>query len=380
MSPYPGSRSAPARRLSPKQAAQVKELTQAFLRLLKEKRYEEALDCCRRAAKLAPGMSGCHSDAALCLTYLGRWEEAIAQCKLALRYGPPALPTLDLLSQSYGYLGQMEMARNWGLKALNARLKLFDRPVAMPHAPAPLPPPPSPATREHNIIAFSLFGASPKYCETAIFNAEARARVYPDWTCHFYVDETVPEHVLARLDIAGSRVMRVPDHAKPWPGPMWRFLAYDTLGVHRVVFRDADSLISTREANAVAAWIASGRLFHHMRDFQTHTELLLAGLWGCGGGSLPPMRLLVETFMREPLKSEHFADQFFLREFVWPYARSSLLQHDSLFGFLEAAPFPDGPPPPDFHVGVCESGGIVTLAIDVPDSTPVEWTLERFRF
>jgi hypothetical protein len=70
---------------------------------------------------------------------------------------------------------------------------------------------------------------------------------------------------------------------------MWRFAAYDDPNVDRVIFRDADSIISTREAGAVEEWVASGQAFHAMRDYGSHTDLLLAGMWGVARGALPPM-------------------------------------------------------------------------------------------
>lgn len=204
--------------------------------------YEDALDRCMNAAALAPDLSACHSDAALCLVNLKRWDEAIKEALIAVRLGQPSLSTLDILSQSYGHVDQLDNTRIWGLRALNARMQVFGGPASIVHTAAPLPPPPSAATRERNVIAFSLFGNSAKYCEVAVLNVEARAQVYPDWSCHFYVDETVPAHVIARLDVPGSRVLVVPSEVRNWPGPMWRFLAYDTPDLHRVIFRDADSL------------------------------------------------------------------------------------------------------------------------------------------
>ena len=43
---------------------------------------------------------------------------------------------------------------------------------------------------------------------------------------------------------------------------MWRFAALDDAALHRILFRDADSVISEREGQAVQAWIDSGKLFH----------------------------------------------------------------------------------------------------------------------
>ena len=63
-------------------------------------------------------------------------------------------------------------------------------------------------------------------------------------------------------------------------GLMWRFLVLDDHEVDRFLIRDADSLISKREVAAIEAWQQSDKRFHLMRDYFSHTELLLAGMWG----------------------------------------------------------------------------------------------------
>lgn len=355
--------------------AELAALAGCFRQAYAARRFADALESAQQAARLAPGLAAVRCDAAACLIELGRWDEAIAEAELALRLDSPSLAPLDALAHAHGALGHWDEVRVWGLKALEARAGQFGGLAPLAHDPAPLPPPPSSETRAHNVIAFSLFGGSPKYCEVAVMNAEKRAAHYPDWTCHFYLDGTVPGHVVKRLLAAGSRVFRVDDHERQWPGPMWRLIACDAPGLHRVIFRDADSLIGAREAGAVAEWIASQARFHCMRDGASHTELLLAGLWGCTGGALPPIRDLVAQFLEKPLASSHFADQYFLRELVWPYARESLMQHDSLFGFGDPRPFPEGPRRDDFHVGSGEGGVRTGMQADFPDGTEVVWTL-----
>lgn len=172
-------------------------------------------------------------------------------------------------------------------------------------------------------------------------------------------------------------MVRVDEAARQWPGPMWRFLALDDAQAQRILFRDADSVISEREAEAVAQWLASDKHFHALRDNGTHTELLLAGLWGVVGGALPPLAQLARLFFAEPVASRHFADQHFLRRYVWPYARRSLLQHDSMFGFLDAAGFPGGPMPEDFHVGYAEGSPRFELPCALAEGSRVRWTLYR---
>lgn len=338
-------------------------------------KFDEALSLALQAIEIAPQIAVPRTDAAVCLSRLGRWKEAIEHAHKAYELDPQSIGTLDALAHAHGILGDWESVRLWGLRALENRVRQFAGPKPLPQHAGPLPPPPAAATRRYNLIAFSLFGTSPKYCETAVLNAVERGRVYPDWTCRFYVDGSVPAHVLERLEGAGAEIIRVEEKARQWPGPMWRFLAADSPGLHRAIFRDADSIISEREALAVTEWVESNSRFHHMRDACSHTELLMAGMWGCVGGALPPITALVERFLEKPIASTHFADQYFLREFVWPYARESLLQHDSLFGFADFRPFPDGPRSDAFHVGGNEGAMAFSMGSPYPDGTTVRWSI-----
>jgi hypothetical protein len=210
-----------------------------------------------------------------------------------------------------------------------------------------------------------------------VLNVQEQPHIYPHWVCRFYVDDSVPGDVIGRIRQSGGQIVKMDGPVARWPGPMWRFLALEDPQAHRVLFRDADSVISQREAGAVQQWIASGKRFHIMRDWCSHTELMLAGLWGVVGGSLPPLRQLMERFMSEPLESQHFADQYFLRQYVWPYARASLMQHDSVFGFMDGVPFPDGARPDNFHVGCLETAPWFSAKSTLPEGSAVTWTLYR---
>jgi len=151
------------------------------------------------------------------------------------------------------------------------------------------------------IISFSLFGGSSAYIEPAVLNAETAKDIYPEWTCRFYVDDSVPDTAIGRLKSNGAEIVRVDAEEAQWPGTMWRFLAADDTEASWVIFRDADSVISHREAEAVKEWMASGKLFHTMRDAETHTELILAGLWGMAAGTVPDMKGKIRTYLQQPL-------------------------------------------------------------------------------
>jgi hypothetical protein len=341
-------------------------------------RYQESLDLCLQITREHPQAPQAWYNASVNAVVLRRWQDAVGYAQTALARGGKDIGIFDILAHAHDPLKQWDKVRYYGLMALNTRDRHFNaQPIIPWPEPKPVPPPPSPETRERNIIAFSLFGNHPKYCETAVLNVQAQPDVYPNWVCRFYVDNSVPDHVIARIQKGGGEIVPVTGPAAQWPGPMWRLLALNDPQAHRILFRDADSVISRREAAAVEQWLASGKRFHMMRDHGSHVELILAGMWGVVAGSLPPLEKLMEPFMSRPLEYRHFADQFFLRRYVWPYARASLMQHDSIFGFMDAAPFPDGKRSGDFFVGGGEIMASASTKTHLPDGSAIVWKLYR---
>lgn len=330
-----------------------------------------ALACARDLAALVPDSAAPFAMAAACCVYLGRHAEAEAFATQALAHDPDQLEALDALSHARYALGRRDEAAPFGRRALELRDRRYGNPP--PDAPALEPAPRFDAARpERNAIAFTLYGASSKYCENAILNAEARATVYPGWHCRFYVDDSVPGFALRRLEASGARVLHVAEAHRVLPGTLWRFLACDDPGLDRVLLRDADSVIGAREAGAVAEWLTSGRHFHVLRDYGSHTDLILAGLWGMVRGALPPVAPALHAFA-PGYGARWLADQAFVRTWVWPHARRSLLQHDSVFGFLDPRPFPGGTVSDAAHVGVYDSGWRFETACDAPDGATLWW-------
>jgi tetratricopeptide (TPR) repeat protein len=341
-------------------------------------RYKESLDICLQIVHAHPEIVDAWGNVAVNCARLGRWQDVIEYGQAALVRGSTMLGIYDSLAHAHGHLEQWDKARRYGLQALSIRDSLFGgKPVIPLSNLPPLPPLPCAQTRERNIISFSLFGGNSKYCEPAVLNVQEQPKIYPNWVCRFYVDGSVPENVINRIRAGGGQVAQVNGAALQWPGPMWRLLALDDPQAHRILFRDADSVISQREADAVEQWLTSEKRFHMMRDWYSHTELMLAGLWGIVAGSLPPLDKLMECFMSAPLQSRNFADQFFLRQYVWPYARTSIMQHDSVFGFMDAASFPSKKGPEEHNVGYVESSSIYHAKSDLSDGSEAFWELYR---
>lgn len=341
-----------------------------FLGHFRAGRFADALAVCQKLIARGIRHPNVYADAAVACVYLSRRDDAISFAKQAIALDPKNLACLDALAHAYGAKRDWPACAAAGRKALDLRAqKVAD--LAPFHADLAHPLPDA----DKDVIAFSLFGGDAKYCETAILNCLEQPAIYPGWICRFYVDGSVPQQVIDRLVAAGGEVIMAPDAIAGWPGPMWRFAAYDADDVRRVIFRDADSVISEREAGAVRDWIISGRKFHVMRDNGSHTELMLAGLWGATKGALPQMVTMVADFLREKPENAHFADQLFLRRYIWPFARLDLVHHDSVFGFMDGRRFPEGPHRDDFHVGYAEGSPFITITSSLPDGSDAIWEL-----
>jgi Tetratricopeptide repeat len=205
-----------------------------------------------------------------------------------------------------------------------------------------------------DIISFSLWGNNPVYLRGAVSNLLEAPIVYPGWQCRFYVDETVPLDFVVFVQEAGGQVVIENPNQSLRAKLCWRFQVANDPTVRRFLVRDADAVINSREARAVAEWLASDRWFHIMRDYWTHTDLILAGMWGGRSGLLPLLMPLIEQYKPGRLETANI-DQWFLRDCVWPLIRDRALIHDRNFRAGNSCPWPDSDPPGNFHVGQNEA-------------------------
>lgn len=260
----------------------------------------------------------------------------------------------DVLCHYAGESGDLDKAKFFGAKSLQAKDEQNQTGLALVDRQRPQF---DYLQRNKNIISFSLFGDKPRYTRIAVENAKAAPFVYPGWTCRFYIDNTVPAPIIQQLSALNAQVLQVsPNHsAKGNTGLFWRFLVASDPIVDFFMVRDADSLISVREKVAVDEWISSDKDFHLLRDFYTHSELILAGLWGGVANRIPSIGKAISDFQSaqtDGLAGVHNHDQLFLRQKIWPAIKDHVMQHDSVFGWNDARDFPTvGKIEPVRHVG-----------------------------
>lgn len=350
-------------------------------RLIDQQSFKDALVAAQAALRMVPGNANVLGDIALCHMRLGRLAEARTAYEAAHAANPRDENILDGLAECCGRANDAAAARRYGTRALALKeAQVADLPAW------PLPASTAPAfdarAAGRNVIAYTLFGANPRYCEGALLNVLAARAHYPAWRCRFYLDGSVPAHVQRRLADAGAELVVMDTHADREIHPlMWRFLVLDDPSVDRFLVRDADSLVSAREAAAVEAWLASGAWFHLMRDYATHSELLLAGMWGGCSGVVRELSANLLAFTRSPSwHAGRVIDQQWLRRYVWPTAKHSVLAHDTFFAHGPRADFPPHPPVTDqgegFHVGANMGQLSVEAPSTAPDGTIVTWCVK----
>jgi len=271
----------------------------------------------------------------------GRNDSARALLERYLKLGGKETAAYDGLCTACHRLGDDEAARQWGERSIAEKTELASNEDLTLGEPRP---------SGANIISFSLWGDHPRYLRGALHNALRARLVYPGWQCRFYVDASVPADLLGALSALGADLI-VDEGLPPTRERLTRrFLVADDPGVAAYLVRDCDSLINAREAAAVGVWLAGGKLFHVMRDWWTHTDPILAGMWGGLGGVLPPMKPLLDSYRSKSVETPNW-DQWFLRDRIWPGIRKQSLVHDRLFRTEGSTPFPGQTPAGNLHVG-----------------------------
>lgn len=173
------------------------------------------------------------------------------------------------------------------------------------------------------IISFSLWGDNPKYCVGAIRNAQLAKKYFPDWSCWFFYNNSVPGIYIKALDEFDNTItIKSPDNDKTF-GAFWRFNAMTENTI--VLSRDTDSRLSAREKQIVDEWLKSDCRLSVIRDHINHYEFpILAGMWGLKGGLCKSLR---DRMTQYNTHHQYLMDQFYLRDCVWPELQHSSIVH-----------------------------------------------------
>lgn len=286
----------------------------------------------------------------VCLGRGGAFDAALGHLERLLALEPDNVVGLDTLCHCLHRTGRTEEAAAAGTRVLAIKDAQHASVDANWQLPQGTPDAWASQAGKTPVIAFSLWGNKPRYLRGAIDNALQAKVVYPDWTLRFYVDSSVPLALRQALGGLGADVRVQPDGQPMLQRLGWRFLVANDPTVGRFLVRDVDSVVNLREKAAVDQWLQSGQWFHAMRDWWTHTDLVLAGMWGGVANVLPPLDQQMATYVSAQMETPNI-DQWFLRDVVWRWMRSSCLVHDRCFSPPGAVPWPGPHASGNVHVG-----------------------------
>lgn len=304
----------------------------------------------QQAHALHPG----HKEVALNLsvTYqrLGRYAEAVGLLEQVLHRDPAHYVALDGLCICLHLLGRDDEASRAGTQALQLKHQASTATTTPWQPPSAHPRKLAQQEGRRKVISFSLWGSGTTYLRGALRNVLLAPDVYPGWVPQFHVDASVPDDFVQLIQSLGAEIVVHPAQQPLREKLCWRFAAANDPTVGRFLVRDADSVISTREALAVQHWVDSDRHFHVMRDWWSHTDVMLAGMWGGVAGVLPNLSAMLRAYRSATAETPNI-DQWFLRDQVWPMVSQSCLVHDRCFQPAGALPFPGEHPEASHHVG-----------------------------
>jgi len=194
------------------------------------------------------------------------------------------------------------------------------------------------------IISYSLWGTNPLYTVNAIKNCEIAKNIFPDWTCRFYLNNSVPPNIIKHLSENNAELVYM--NGDQDYGMLWRFNAASDNTVDIMISRDTDSHLSIRDKAAVDEWLNSDKNVHIMRDHSFHSVHIMAGMWGVRNKILPNMSELISNFLLQyPIKTKQI-DQNFLQKIIYPKIIDTALVHDLLGRHNHGKQFPIPRPRP----------------------------------
>lgn len=322
--------------------------------LYAQQRLADGIATLREAERRFPESAPVQENLGVFLLQTGDSTGAIACCRRAIELGSDSPNVHDCLCDAYGRIGRLDLAVAAGRAALEAKDRQFGGGAPVATIPDAMPPSFNALNPAENVIAYCLWGSDHRYLIPLLENARIQPHIFPGWTLRLYHDVSVPADYLAQLRQHGVQLVArtLPPDVPPHRRLLWRFDVIADPAVRRFLIRDADSLLCVKERVAIDAWLLSRCYFHVMRDWYSHTDLLLAGMWGGVANILPPTEQLMQSYRAWRVENNH-VDQDVLSETVWPTIRRSCLIHDSVFtGCLGSVPFPPfGDQPPGRHIG-----------------------------
>jgi len=283
---------------------------------------------------------------------LGNHQKSVDIALKLIAQNPNSTKLYDPLCSSLHKLGDLTGAVHYGTQSLIHKDKMYCDKQNL-EVTINLSKVEEDLSLKKKVIAYSLWGNKLRYINGALRNLILAKDIYPEWELWFYIDESVDKKYVDAFKKLGAVIHQRPPNQSIKQKLCWRFHVASHPQVGHFMVRDADSVINVREYHCVQEWLVSKRPFHILRDWWTHTDLILAGMWGGIAGVLPNIEELLEAFHSGKMETPHI-DQWFLGQVIWPSIKQHSLIHDRYFNHPLSTPVPGINPCGNRHIGCCE--------------------------
>ena len=224
------------------------------------------------------------------------------------------------------------------------------------------------------ICSLSLWGSGYEYWSGALQNARLHKSFKSGYDIFIFTDIFSFRQALNDPRIRAiideleqcSTIIKI-DRTPGYMGMFWRMFPFLWEGVERVIVRDTDSILTSRELEAVRHWERSKYPFHIMRDHPGHTAAVMGGMFGGIVDTqmrkiFEPLNSLFHTDREYKINTGWQVDQVFLKRYIFPLVSHISLIHD---------PFYDRRPFPTFRKGAEYVGDAVTRKKNNEEDTEI---------
>lgn len=177
------------------------------------------------------------------------------------------------------------------------------------------------------VISFSLFGTDTKFLKGIVTNLELCRQYYSNCDILIFADKKQSMNLELFQNEFNFQIREMPDSVK-LEGMFWRFHSIEDANYDFYIFRDADSRITSREAEMVKEWLRSGKNLHIIRDHPMHNAPILGGMWGI---RFDRDQTLQTALGKYSPKGYYGEDQEFIWTYVYRQNRGNMIVHDPYF-------------------------------------------------
>lgn len=206
------------------------------------------------------------------------------------------------------------------------------------------------------IISFCLYGKNEIYNRGAIINSKLAKKHYPDFQVWIYISskDDINDKAYVKLsEMENVKLIDMNDTDKSFGIMLWRYIpAFNVPDLEIFITRDLDSLIDNKtDLYCTKDWINSDIPFHTIKDHHRHFKYpIMGGIWSVKGTFLHEYKdvfnKLLEnckwtntTFKNDIMSYKALrkcsstakrginVDQIFLRQYLYPKIKGSVLVH-----------------------------------------------------